>query len=163
MGRGARAAAATWVAVCSIAMKRRILLTFLMVSMAGFAADLRTEVLAAEDAWIAGIKAKDAQALGRVLADDLVYVHSGGVVDTKAQYIAKVTSGKQVYKGVEQFRMKIRGEGAVAVAQYWARMRGINAAGDFDDKLVVAHIWVKTGGVWRMAYHQTTKVPEIPQ
>ena len=121
-------------------MKRRILLVFLMVSMAGFAADLQTEVQAAENAWIAGIKAKDAQALGRVLADDLIYVHSGGVVDTKAQYIAKVTSGKQVYKGVEQFRMKIRGEGSVATAQYWARMRGINATGDFDDKLVVAHI-----------------------
>lgn len=144
-------------------MKRRILLLVLLASAVAIAADLQSEVQAAENAWIAAIKAKDAAALGRVLADDLIYVHSGGVVDSKAQYIAKVTSGKQVYKGVDQFKIKIRGEGSVATAQYWARMRGINATGDFDDKLVVAHIWVKTGGVWRMAYHQTTKVPEIPK
>jgi ketosteroid isomerase-like protein len=144
-------------------MKRRILLLVLLASAVAIAADLQSEVQAAENAWIAAIKAKDAAALGRVLADDLIYVHSGGVVDSKAQYIAKVTSGKQVYKGVDQFKVKIRGEGSVATAQYWARMRGINATGDFDDKLVVAHIWVKTGGVWRMAYHQTTKVPEIPK
>lgn len=144
-------------------MIRRLFACALLLTAAAVAADLQAEVQAAENAWIAAIKAKDASALGRVLADDLVYVHSGGVVDSKAQYIAKVTSGKQVYKGVEQFKMKIRGEGSVAVTQCWARMHGINAAGDFDDKLVVAHIWVKTGGAWRLAYHQTTKVPEIPK
>jgi ketosteroid isomerase-like protein len=144
-------------------MIRRLFASAILLCAASLAADLQAEVQAAENAWISAIKAKDAAALGRVLADDLIYVHSGGVVDSKAQYIAKVTSGKQVYKGVDQFKLKIRGEGSVATAQYWARMRGINAAGDFDDKLVVAHIWVKTGGVWRMAYHQTTKVPEIPK
>ena len=144
-------------------MIRRLLASAMLLCAAAVAADLQAEVQAAENAWIAAIKAKDAAALGRVLADDLIYVHSGGVVDSKAQYIAKVTSGKQVYKGVDQFKVKIRGEGSTASAQYWARMRGINATGDFDDKLVVAHIWVKTGGVWRMAYHQTTKVPDIPK
>lgn len=141
----------------------RLLTSALLLAAAAFAQDLTSQIQAAENAWIGAIKAKDAAALGRVLADDLIYVHSGGVVDSKAQYIAKVTSGKQVYKGVDQFKVKIRAEGAVAVAQYWARMRGINATGDFDDKLVVAHIWVKSPAGWRLAYHQTTKVPEIPQ
>lgn len=144
-------------------MIRRLLAFALLYAAASSAQDLSGQIQAAENDWIAAIKAKDSAALGRVLADDLIYVHSGGVVDTKAQYIAKVTSGKQVYKGVDQFKVKIRAEGSVAVAQYWARMRGINAAGDFDDKLVVAHIWVKSPGGWRLAYHQTTKVPEIPK
>lgn len=144
-------------------MIRRLLAFALLFAAAAFAQDLSGPIQAAENAWIAAIMAKDSAALGRVLADDLIYVHSGGVVDTKAQYIAKVTSGKQVYKGVDQFKMKISAEGSLAVAQYWARMRGINAAGDFDDKLVVAHIWVKSPAGWRLAYHQTTKVPEIPK
>jgi ketosteroid isomerase-like protein len=144
-------------------MIRRFLISAILISAAAFAADLRTEVQAAENTWIAAIKAHDAAALDRVLSDDLIYVHSGGVVDSKAQYIAKVTSGKQVYKSVDQFKMKIRVDGALAAAQYWARMQGINATGNFDDNLVVSHTWVKTATGWRLAYHQTTRVPEIPK
>ena len=144
-------------------MIRRLFFSTVLLAAAAFAQSPAAQVQAAENAWIGGIKAHDAAALDRVLADDLIYVHSGGVVDSKAQYIAKVTSGKQVYKSVEQFKMKIRVDGSVAATQCWARMQGINAAGNFDDMLVVAHIWVKSPTGWRLAYHQTTKVTEIPK
>ena len=144
-------------------MIRRNLCLFFLFAGALFGQKPDAQIQAAENAWIAAIKAHDAAALDRVLSDDLVYVHSGGVVDTKAQYIAKVTSGKQVYKSVDQFKVKIRVEGSLAAAQYYARMQGINATGNFDDNLVVSHTWVKTATGWRLAYHQTTKVPEIPK
>jgi len=144
-------------------MIRRLIASIALFAAASFAQTPAAELQAAENAWISAIKAHDAAALDRVLNDDLVYVHSGGVIDTKAQYIAKVTSGKQVYKSVEQFKMKIRVDGTLGTTHCWARMQGINAAGNFDDKLVIAHIWVKTPTGWRLAAHQTTKVPEIPK
>ena len=41
------------------------------------------EVRAAESAWTAAIKAKDAGALEKLLADTLIYAHSTGTVDSK--------------------------------------------------------------------------------
>ena len=150
-------------AVCCIAMIRRLLVPAILLAAVCLAQSPAAQIQAAENAWISAIKAHDAAALDRVLNDDLLYVHSGGVIDSKAQYIAKVTSGKQVYKSVEQFKMKIRVDGALATTQCWARMQGVNATGNFDDKLVITHIWVKAGGTWRLANHQTTLVREIPK
>ena len=40
-----------------------------------------------------------------------------------------------------------------------ARMTGRNDAGPFDDHLMIIHLWVKQGGTWQLAAHQTTKIP----
>jgi hypothetical protein len=38
-------------------------------------------------------------------------------------------------------------------------MTGTNDAGPFNDHVMMMHIWVKQGAAWRLAAHQTTKIP----
>ena len=36
---------------------------------------------------------------------------------------------------------------------------GVNDKGPFDDHVMMTRLWVQQGGAWRLAAHQTTKVP----
>jgi len=52
---------------------------------------------AAADARVAALVAGDVAALGAILSDDLHYVHSNGVADTKEAFLANLVSGKTKY------------------------------------------------------------------
>jgi hypothetical protein len=39
---------------------------------------------------------------------------------------------------------------------------GVNQAGNFDDKVMMLHVWVKKNGRWLLVAHQTTKVDQLP-
>lgn len=109
--------------------------------------------------WIKAVLGNDQASLGKILADDLVYAHSSGIVDTKTEYLAKLRSGRQVYKTFDQQRVTARTSPGVIVTHSWVRVTGINPKGPFDDKVMMLHVWVQTKGEWRLLAHQTTKVP----
>jgi len=75
---------------------RNLLLACLFVAMPLVAADA-DDVKAAEMNWFNGITKNNFPLLEKVLADDLHYLHSTGVVDTKVSYIKSMSSGKQKY------------------------------------------------------------------
>jgi ketosteroid isomerase-like protein len=51
---------------------------------------------------------KDYAALEKILADDLLYVHSNGKSDTKASFIASIKEGKSVYNKIDVEEMVVR-------------------------------------------------------
>jgi ketosteroid isomerase-like protein len=134
----------------------RTLITLLLLMAPAFAQD--DAIRAVEQKWAAAIKAKDGAALEKLLGDQLIYAHSTGIIDTKQQYIAKVTSGKQRYEGVDHKDMTIRLYGDTAIMHAHMHMWGVNQAGKFDDHLMTLHTWVKRNGAWQLVAHQTTKL-----
>lgn len=58
------------------------------------------QVLAAEDARFAAMIRADAAELGEWLAEDLQYVHSSAVVETREQLLDSITSGRIRYLAV---------------------------------------------------------------
>ena len=138
------------------------LLTIVAVSLGAVLAqapDAKQEILKAEDAWIAAIKAQDRAALDRMLAADLVYTHATGPVDTKAQYISSITSGNQKYASVERKDINLRVYGDAAVVTANMRMTGATKGEPFDNRVRMLHVWIKQKGAWRLVAHQTTKIP----
>jgi uncharacterized protein (TIGR02246 family) len=143
-------------------MKPALCLLLLLAAPLCCAQPAVAEIEALEQSWMQAVMARDYAALGRLYADDLIYAHSSGVVDTKAQYLEKLRSGRQSYKAMEAKKITVRLHGTSAVSHLWARFTGTNPNGAFDDKLMVLHLWVKQGNAWRLAAHQTTKVTELP-
>jgi ketosteroid isomerase-like protein len=117
------------------------------------------QVLDADKAWAAAVLAKDFAKLDAMLTPNLIYAHSTGVIDDKAAYLGKMKAGKQTYKGIEFGAMAVRMHGAAAITHGTLRMHGVNANGPFDDRVMTIHMWVKSGGSWKLAGHQTTKLP----
>jgi ketosteroid isomerase-like protein len=141
---------------------RRILLTTIIGLGASFgvllAAGAEDEVRKAEKDWAAAVVARDYDALTQILGDQLVYAHSTGVVESKSEYLGKLRSGAQRYDGIEHSSTIVRAYANAAVAHSKVRMRGQSGSEAFDNQLMMMHLWVKQGGKWRLAAHQTTKL-----
>jgi ketosteroid isomerase-like protein len=112
----------------------------------------------ADKAWAKAVVDRDLKALGRIYDDGLIYAHSTGSIDTKADYLANLKSGKQKYDAIEFQKQTIRVHGDSAVSHSIVVMKGTNPAGPFDNRLMMIHTWVKEGGAWKLAAHQTTDI-----
>ena len=123
------------------------------------AADTDAQIQTAEKSWADATMRGDIAALEGIYSDRLIYAHSTGVVQTKAELIDQLKSGARRYTAVTHERMKVEPYGDSAVSHALARTVGNVDGKPFDDHVMVMHFWVKQGGKWRLAAHQTTKVP----
>jgi Domain of unknown function (DUF4440) len=81
------------------------------------------EALASEDARYAAQMGDDFGSLQKLLGNDLVYIHSSAVVDTKASYIDSMKSGTVKYRVMRRSDVTVRTYGCVAI---------ISGLGNFD-------------------------------
>lgn len=121
---------------------------------------VQDEILDAEKDWATAVVAGDLDRLGVRLDDTLIYAHSSGVIESKSGYLGRLRSGAQSYHTITHEKTTIRMHGDAAVAHSIGVMAGQNPAGPFDNHLMIMHTWVKAGGIWRLAAHQTTNIVE---
>ena len=117
------------------------------------------EVIKLEDARYAAQMANDFSAMEKLIADDLVYIHSSSVVDSKQSYIESMRSGMVKYKVMRRSDVKVRTFGCIAT---------ITGLGNFDvqlnDKdisieLRFHSIWAKRDGKIQFVSWQATRTP----
>ena len=118
------------------------------------------EIIALENRRIEAMIKQDTHALGEILADDLSYVHSTARVETKAEFIAALTSGKTRYQSIDREDVKVRQFGDTAVVTGLAKFH-VNANGnDIKFQVRFTDVYAKRDGVWRMVAWQSTKIPD---
>ncbi len=115
------------------------------------------EVKEAEHAWVRAATTNDQTALTSLLAPKLVYTHSTGLIEGKSEYM-KALDSFQKYKSIDLSDMRINVYGNTAIVNTRARMTGATKGTPFDNQLLVIHVWVKQGGKWQLAAHQTTRL-----
>lgn len=120
---------------------------------------LGDEVKQAEKKWIAAVTSKDRAALEAILAKELVYTHSTGLVEDKSQYLQALTSGNQKYDSIVYEAPAIQIYGSTAVLATKVVMTGSTKGQPFNNTLRLLHVWVKRGGTWSLVAHQTTRLP----
>ena len=123
------------------------------------AAQAEGEIRQSEKAWASAVTGGDHAALDGMLADQLIYAHASGVVENKKEYAGSLRSGARKYDRVEHQSLTVRMYGAAAVAHANMRMAGATKGQAFDDRVMMLHLWVKQAGAWRLAAHQTTRLP----
>ena len=120
-------------------------------------ADAKKAVLAAEQAYVDAMIKHDKAALEKLLADDLVYVHSSSKVETKAEVIQAVTSGSATYESIEFRDTTVRQYGDVVVTTHKAAIKTKQSG---VANLLVTHVWVKHKGSWQFASRQASRLPQ---
>ena len=138
-------------------MRRLIACALLAAGLA--AASVEDEIRAAEKAWADAVKGRDYAALDKIFTTGLIYAHSSGAIESKQKYIDRLRSGAQRYDSLTHEDTKIVPYGDAVVAHSMVRVTGVNNSGPFNDHVMMMHLWVKQGGAWLLAAHQTTKVP----
>ncbi len=146
----------------SRATARVIVATAMLLALAGNG--LRAQAPAAEqavrqveDPRIKAMIDDDFAVLEAVLADDLTYGHSNGVVDTKASYMATLRSGKTKYQAIDRAPSVVRIYGDTAIVTGTATVSLRGQAAPFTLRYTLAY--VMRDGQWRMVTWQSTRLP----
>lgn len=101
----------------------------------------------------------DLEALGKLLADDLTYTHSNGAVDTKAQYIEALKSGKVRYDKIEPGELQVRLYGNTAIINGEAKLSVVSEGQTKALSLRFTDVWARRAGRWQMVAWQSTRLP----
>ncbi len=122
--------------------------------------DLRiSELLARETARQEALIAADFEALDRILADDLIHVHGGGNVDTKAQYFDLLKT-LFTFVTIERKSPDIRflGDAALMTGEMTQTVR-LNEGGETKTiRAFGTQVWAMRGGAWRQVLYQATEI-----
>lgn len=109
-------------------------------------------------------ESNDFAALERLLADDLVYTHSSGVVDSKTNYIEALKSGKTRYLKIAPEDLKVRVVGDLALIHgrgvFTLETNVDGKKGENPLKLSFLDVWQKKGGKWQMIAWQSTRLAQ---
>jgi hypothetical protein len=115
------------------------------------------EALAAEDARFKAQMSGDGAAMNKLFGDDLVYIHSSTVQDTKKSFIESITSGNVRYRSMHRGESKVRTYGGVAIvsgsAKFEVTVKGENRTLD----LLYHAIWAKRASGPQFISWQATK------
>lgn len=123
------------------------------------AAGVDEAIREADKRWAAAVVAKDTAALEQMFTPDLIYAHASGALEDKQKYIGRLKAGRQKYDSVQIESTRVVPYGDSAISHSIVRTIGTNDQGRFNDHVMMLHVWVKQGGTWHLAAHQTTKVP----
>ena len=119
--------------------------------------DAGKAVLAAEQAFIAAMIKPDKAGLEKLLADDLLYVHSSSRAETKADVIQVVTSGSVLYESFEFRDTTVRQFGDVVITTQKAAIKTKQSG---LANIFVMQVWAKHKGGWQLVSRHASKLPE---
>lgn len=116
-------------------------------------------ILSLEKEWVTAVTGGDEKALERLFSEDLTYTHSNGNTDNKKEYIANLKSGKLKYLSISASSEKVRDYGSTAIYTCRCKISVLSAGQAVAFDGIVIHVWVRIGGSWRLAAHQSTRLP----
>lgn len=103
----------------------------------------------------------DVGALDPLLAPDLTYMHSSGVLDTKESFLSSLSSGTLKYLGLDESDLRVRVYGDLAVLTGRAAVRAARGNESVALSLALTGVYAKGGdGGWRLVAWQTTRLPQ---
>ena len=133
----------------------RTVALLLIVTAGAFAADPADGVREASAGWRDAAIKQDKIGLDRWLADDLVYAHSSGLTQNKAEYIAAVTKGPSHYESFQESETKITIYGTAAVL---TGLEDVKPHKGESYRVRTLEVYVNNSGRWQMAAHQSARV-----
>ena len=112
----------------------------------------------------AAVKANDAAAMDRILADDMVLITGRGKVFTKADLLKDARDKSTNYEKQDELEQKVRVFGdhtAIVTALLW--IKGASEGKTSDRKLWFSDTYVKTPKGWRYVLGQASiALPDAP-
>lgn len=114
-----------------------------------------------EERRYAAMLANDADMLAPLLDDEVTYIHSSAVSDSKQAYLNSIREGRLVYHA---FRREYAAVVPMTAANFLVTGRigidiTLNAKPYKLDNLFVAVWWARTQDAWRLISWQSTPVP----
>jgi ketosteroid isomerase-like protein len=117
------------------------------------------EVLAAIEILKKGIVDADKNVLNEIASDDLVYGHSSGKVQNKAEFIDEIVNSQPDYLSINLTEQTIKISGNTAVVRHIYSAETTNNGTPGHIKIGNMMIWQKQHGKWKLLARQAYKLP----
>ncbi len=117
------------------------------------------EALKAEQDRYAAQMKGDVAAMQRLIGDDLVYIHSSTVQDTKASFIESIGSGHVKYRTMKRGDVKVRTYACIAIVSGGASFEVTVKGEDRSLKLLFHAVYAKRAAGIQFVSWQATKLP----
>lgn len=117
------------------------------------------DALQAEEARYQAQMSGDGAAMGKLFGDDLVYIHSSTVQDTKASFIESITSGNVRYRSMSRGEPRVRTYGCVAIVSGEAKFEVTVKGEDRTLNLLYHAVWARRGAGVQFVSWQATRLP----
>jgi ketosteroid isomerase-like protein len=104
----------------------------------------------------AAVKANDAAAMDKILADDFILVTGAGKVFNKQESLQEARSRSSIYEHQEDTDRTVRvwGDTAVVTAKLW--IKGVRDSKPIDYTLWFSDTYVRTPAGWRYVFGQAS-------
>jgi ketosteroid isomerase-like protein len=123
------------------------------------AASAVAEVSAIDRRRLTALQQLDHGVLKEIFADDCVYVHGSGRIDTRDQYLARLANGELRYLAINYDHApvvrSIGSDGAVVTGQVSLTSQG-KAGGPNQRVLTTTSVYSRRGGRWQLVSYQAT-------
>ena len=135
---------------------KALLVTLLACGMLA-AADPKAEkeILDATNAFREAYMKKDTAALTTMTHDELLYVHSAGLRENKAEFLKAVAGGVRF----DLTDPVVKVADGVGIIQFKTDIRGA-AAADRPNPLMLMMTWTKSRDGWKLIGRQAARIPE---
>jgi ketosteroid isomerase-like protein len=107
---------------------------------------------------MAAMGAKDTATLKRLIADDLIYIHSSARLDTKSTLIGAMESGATVYQSVVPSDVVAQDLGDAVVLTGVAAISVTSGGNPMSFRVRFVDVYANRGGNWQMVTWQSTKL-----
>ncbi|HEU4379832.1 MAG TPA: nuclear transport factor 2 family protein [Hyphomicrobiaceae bacterium] len=116
-------------------------------------------VTAAVEALTKAMLQADRAALERLVADQLSYGHSSGLVETKAQFVDVIANRKTVYKSITLSEPSTVMAGDNAVVRHIFSNTTETAGKTASISVGILQVWQKQAGNWKLLARQAFRLP----
>ncbi len=128
---------------------------FLFLSFLSFA---QPEKLTLTNNRFRAIINRDSIQLDAVLADDVIIIHSNGLVETKKEHIHNIISGKIIYSKMDLKEMVSKKYWKTQINNGVVNVKGKYDGKDFEILLRFTEVYGRRNGKWLLTNWQSTKV-----
>jgi len=108
--------------------------------------DVEAKILATEHMWGQAYVSKDPKALERILDDAFVNIDSDGVVQTKAEVVAEVSTSTIVQFLTESMVVRLHGNTAIVTGIF--QLKGVDHGKPFAQRERFVDTWFYKNGQW---------------
>lgn len=121
-------------------------------------ASLQAEVIVKTASLSSALVAKDSVGLSKLLADEVTYGHTNGLIQTKAELVRSVMSGEQDYKSIEPGDMRVRIYENTGVVTMKTKVAMLYNRNPLDLSMFVTLVWIRNGSNWKLVARQSVKL-----
>lgn len=115
------------------------------------------KILAAEHLRFEAMTKRDTGALKEMLHEDLVYIHSNALTETKSTHISAIAQGTLVYQKMSREKVVVRQYGKIAITNGTLKVQGILKGAPFELNLLYTAVYKKRKNQWQLLNWQSTK------